>query len=214
MAIFAHKPVKIRNYLFLLVYFCSIPALAADSLGRLFLTPDQRAQLEIARSQRDRRLPIAETEGAPTAAPVPQGPDVVTYSGVVRRSDGKSTVWLNGKPVNERNRSQPEHEVSVTGLQRDGAVSVAIPQADRRASLKVGQSLEVTSGAIEESYSRRVTLPRPAENTSAAAPAAPPPAAAATTKPAGRPVRPSDAKESDPESGAAPAVPVVRTQGK
>lgn len=188
--------------------------LAADSLGRLFLTPDQRAQLEIARAQRDRRLPIAETEGAPTAAPVPQGPDVVTYSGVVRRSDGKSTVWLNGKPVNERNRSQPEHEVSVTGLQRDGAVSVAIPQADRRASLKVGQSLEVTSGAIEESYSRRVTLPRPAENTSAAAPAAPPPAAAATTKPAGRPVRPSDAKESDPESGAAPAVPVVRTQGK
>ncbi len=214
MATFAHKPGKIHNYLVLLIFFCAAPVLAADSLGRLFLTPDQRAQLEIARAQRDRRLPIAETEGAPTAAPVPQGPDVVTYSGVVRRSDGKSTVWLNGKPVNERNRSQPEHEVSVTGLQRDGAVSVAIPQADRRASLKVGQSLEVTSGAIEESYSRRVTLPRPAENTSAAAPAAPPPAAAATTKPAGRPVRPSDAKESDPESGAAPAVPVVRTQGK
>lgn len=213
MAILAHKPVKIRNYLFLLIYCCSIPALAADSLGRLFLTSDQRAQLEIARSQRDRRLPITVTEGAPTAAPAPapQGPDVVTYSGVVRRSDGKSTVWLNGKAVNERNRSQPEHEVSVTGLQRDGAVSVAIPQADRRASLKVGQSLEVTSGAIEESYSRRATLPRPAAITAATAPAAPPTAAAAATKPVGRPVRPSDTKESDPESGAAPA---VRVPGK
>ncbi len=217
MAILAHKPVKISNYLFLLIFFCAAPVLAADSLGRLFLTPDQRAQLEIARSQRDRRLPIAETESAPTAAPVPQGPDVVTYSGVVRRSDGKSTVWLNGKPVNERNRSQPEHEVSVTGLQRDGAVLVAIPQADRRASLKVGQSLEVTSGAIEESYSRRVTLPRAVEITPAAAPAAPtaaPVAATTVPKPATRPLRPSDVKEADPESGAAPAVPVVRTPGK
>ena len=212
MASLARKRLGMRNYLFLLIVFCSSPVLAADSLGRLFLTPDQRAQLEIARAQRDRRLPIAETEGAPTAAPAPQGPDVVTYSGVVRRSDGKSTVWLNDKPVNERNRIQPEHEVSVTGLQRDGAVSVAIPQADRRASLKVGQSLEVTSGVIEESYSRRATLPRPAENASAPAPAASTAATtAATTKPVGRPLRPSDTKESDPESGAAPA---VRVPGK
>ena len=226
----------LRNYLFLLIFYCFGDALAADSLGRLFLTPEQRAQLEIVRAQRDRRLPVSiETETA--AAPVPaapQGPEIVTYNGVVRRSDGKSTVWINGKPVNERDRRRSDSEVTVLGVQRDGAVSVAIPQADRKASLKVGQSLEVTSGTIEESYARRATLARPQVNTPAATPSAATPAvtapaatpapaptapAAATpipsasvagaspAKPAGHPVRESDTKEADPESGAAPAVP-------
>ena len=160
---------------------------------------------------------MQETEAAPvTPVAPPQGPDVVTYSGVVRRSDGKSTVWINGKPVNERSRAQPDHEVSVTGLRNDGAVSVAIPQADRRASLKVGQSLSVTSGTIEESYLRRETLLRPTEKTQAPAPTA---QTASTTPPgtavaapllsapgAKRFVRESDIKEADPESGAAPAL--------
>ena len=217
----------VRNYLFLLIFYCFGDALAADSLGRLFLTPEQRAQLEIVRAQRDRRLPVSiETETA--AAPVPaapQGPEIVTYNGVVRRSDGKSTVWINGKPVNERDRRRSDSEVTVLGVQRDGAVSVAIPQADRKASLKVGQSLDVTSGTIEESYLRRATIERPPVNTPAVttpaagaparvappaatpAPVAPPVTAAATAKPGARPVRESDTTEADPESGAAPAIP-------
>ena len=204
-----------RNYLFLLLFFYAGAVPAADGLGRLFLTPEQRAQLEIVRTQRDRRLPVSiETETA--AAPVPaapQGPEIVTYNGVVRRSDGKSTVWINGKPVNERDRRSSDSEVTVLGVQRDGAVSVAIPQADRKASLKVGQSLDVTSGTIEESYARRATLIRPAAvpapvATPAATPAPlAPVTAAASLKPAGRPVRESDTKEADPESGAAPAIP-------
>ena len=208
---------KIHKYLFLLIFLSSPEVLAADSLGRLFLTPEQRTQLDTARAQRDRRLPVQETEAAPvTPVAPPQGPDVVTYSGVVRRSDGKSTVWINGKPVNERSRAQPDHEVSVTGLRNDGAVSVAIPQADRRASLKVGQSLSVTSGTIEESYLRRETLLRPTEKTQAPAPTA---QTASTTPPgtavaapllsapgAKRFVRESDIKEADPEGGAAPAL--------
>ena len=219
----------LRNYLFLLIFFYASAAPAADGLGRLFLTPEQRAQLEIVRAQRDRRLPVMlDTEAAPAPAPVAQGPEVVTYNGVVRRSDGKSTVWINGKPVNERDRRNSDSEVSVLGVQRDGAVSVAIPQADRKASLKVGQSLEVTSGTIEESYARRATLVRTPVNTptvttpAAATPTAvatpavtpapvAPVTAASTAKPEARPVRESDAKEADPESGAAPA---VRAPGK
>ena len=203
---------KFRNLLFLLIFLWPFPILAAESFGRLFLTPEQRVQLEAARAQRDRRLPIT-VEAESTQAPAPavaQGPSIVTYDGMVRRSDGKSTVWLNGKPVNERNRAQPEHEVSITGLRNDGAVSVAIPQADRRASLKVGQSLEVTSGTIEESYLRRATVPRVAEQALVTAPVAPGPMTA-TTKPVARPLRPSEGKEADPESGAAPA---VRALGK
>lgn len=208
----------IRKYLILLYFFNSSPVLAADSLGRLFHTPEQRAQMDLARVKRDQRLPVS-SETEPAAAPIAQGPDVVTYSGVVRRSDGKSTVWINGKPVNERNRIGNASEVNVLGVRRDGAVSVAIPQADRRASLKVGQSLDVTSGRIEESYARRMTLPRPIED-AVPAPAAPPPAmpsalapaassATASTRPT-RPVRESAFKESDPESGAVPAERVLK----
>ena len=210
-----------RNYLILLSFLIYGEALSADTLGRLFLTPEQRTQLEAARAQRDRRLPGPEPEAAPVAKP--QTPEIITYSGVVRRSDGKSTVWINGRPVNERNHAQAENEISITAVQRDGAVSVAIPQADRRASLKVGQSLAVESGVIEESYLRRETIPRPAVNAPAAAtPAVPSTTSAAATAPAPtkqvptaasdvnalatRPVRPSDRLEADPESGAASAV--------
>ena len=172
-------------------------AMAADGLGRLFFAPAQRAQLDTARAQHARRLPgAADTEPA-----APQGPEVVTYSGMVRRDDGKSTVWINGKPVTAPTR---DGDVSVAGVRRDGAVSVAVPQAARSASLKVGQSMDVTSGTIEESYARRATLYRPPANpapSGAAAASAPTtPAAVAAAKRTAR----RDTTESDPDSGAAP----------
>lgn len=187
-------------------------AVAADGLGRLFFVPTQRAQLEVARAQRDRRVPVTlETEPA-----APQGPDVVTYNGVVRRTDGKSTVWINGKPLTERSASNAD--VSVSNVTRDGAVSVAVPQADRKVSLKVGQSLEVTSGRIEESYARRATIQRPpVKSGEAAAPATvtsekrpavvtAPGAVQGTTR--------RDNRESDPDSGAAPPVERGARSGK
>ena len=150
-----------RKHLFLLIFLCLSPwggqVRAADSLGRLFLVPEQRAQLEIVRAQRDRRIaPVIEDAPVVAAPPRPSVPPVVTYSGIVNRSDGRSTVWINGKPVNERERVKGADEVNITGV-RDGVVSVAIPQVDRRASLRVGQSLDVESGVIEESYRRRAT---------------------------------------------------------
>lgn len=64
------------------------PASGYAELGRLFYTPEQRAGLEKARLQnRTQTTPII------TIAPRP-----VTYDGVVLRSDGRSTRWVNGKP--------------------------------------------------------------------------------------------------------------------
>ena len=170
---------------------------AAESMGRLFFEPSQRAQLDLARAQRDRRSPVVVLDTEQPATP--QGPGVVTYNGVVRRSDGKSTVWINGKPITERTR---DSDVSVLSVRRDGAVSVTVPHADRSASLQVGQSMEVESGKIEESYARRATLYRPPV---ASAPAPVPAAIAAPTAAAKRAAQ-RDAKESDPDSGTAPPV--------
>ena len=188
---------KKRNYLILFIFLIYDIAHSADGLGRLFLTPDQRSQLETVRAQRDRRLPAtADTEAAPVAA-TPRGPDVITYNGVVRRSDGTATVWINGKSVNERTRNS---KVSVLAVRRDGVASVAIPQAGRTGSIKVGQSMDVNSGRIEESYARRATLSHPKEENAA-------PVEAISTTGSILPTRPSRKiyiKEADPTSTALP----------
>lgn len=164
-------------------------------MERLFFSPAQRAQLDIARAQRDRRG-TQTADGTPSG---PQGSDVVTYDGVVRRTDGKSTVWLNGKPVNDRTSY---NDVNVVGVRVDGAVTIAVPQADRAASLRVGQTLDINSGSIREAYARDATRYRPPEKATAPASPVKPAAAAASTGAAAKRVARRD--EIDPESGAAP----------
>jgi len=120
-------------------------------LGRMFFTPAQRAQLDVARTQRARTtLATEKTEEVQTAAPVPQ---TITYDGAVRRSDGKTTVFLNGRPVHDK---EPAGGAIVVGrIRADGGVSLQMPQSGRTVELKPGQSIELLSGAIEESFSRK-----------------------------------------------------------
>jgi len=67
--------------------------LAADP-GRLFYTPEQRAQLEAARARNVTQVkPVAPTRVAPEVAPT-----TVRFDGMVVRSDGKNTRWVNGQP--------------------------------------------------------------------------------------------------------------------
>ena len=133
----------------------SLPAMAQqqEPLGRLFFTPAQRSSLDIARSQRARAtLSTERTEE--TAAPVAQS---ITYSGVIRRSDGQTTVWLNGRPVEDRELAG---NAAIVGRVRpDGAVTLQVPQSGRSVELKPGQSVELLSGTIEEAYSRKPIAP-------------------------------------------------------
>jgi len=129
-----------------------VAAQPANPPGRLFFTPDQRASLDRARAQRARTtLSTENTEQ--DAAPVSQ---TIIYGGVVRRSDGKSTAWLNNQPVNDRE----QFGGAIVGRVRpDGSVTLQVPQSGRSVSLKPGQSVELLSGAIEESYSRKPIQP-------------------------------------------------------
>jgi hypothetical protein len=61
----------------------------ATDPGRLFYTPEQRAQLEAARDRN-----VTQTrQASPTVSPAP-----LRFDGMVIRSDGKSTSWVNGRP--------------------------------------------------------------------------------------------------------------------
>lgn len=54
-------------------------------LGRLFMAPDRRNALE--RQRQTNRLEALASEG-----------DTLTVSGLVRRSSGRDTVWVNQRP--------------------------------------------------------------------------------------------------------------------
>jgi hypothetical protein len=81
-----------RSALFLLVALgaagASLAASPADP-GRLFYTPAQRAQLETARV----RNVTQDRQAEAALAPPPE-----RFDGVVIRSDGASTLWVNGQP--------------------------------------------------------------------------------------------------------------------
>lgn len=126
-----------RRLAFLLALLSVLPA-GAEPLGRLFFTPAQRAVLDAARLQ-DR------------ATDVPPPAARVILNGVVTRSDGGATVWINNQP-HAGGDGPPGVTVDATG--QVGVKSAA----GRTVRLKVGQSLDPGSGKVDEAYRR----PRPA----------------------------------------------------
>lgn len=123
------------------------PATAAE-LGRLFYAPAQRSSLDVARAKRARTTVGTEES---SAAPAPPTPEVVTYSGMVRRSDGKTTVWVNNRALTGK---EAAGEPTIGRIRPDGSLVVQSPQTERSVSLKVGQRAELTSGTIKEGYLR------------------------------------------------------------
>ncbi|MBT9568023.1 MAG: hypothetical protein IV085_06965 [Thiobacillus sp.] len=79
----------------MLLLFVTGPCLAAPAdLGRLFYTAPQRAQLENARTRNVTRLGTGKPV-MPAAAPAPAPK---RFDGIVIRSDGTATRWVNGQP--------------------------------------------------------------------------------------------------------------------
>ncbi len=110
-----------------------VPAHAADAteLGRLFFTPERRTALE-----RQRTLNIQEAQTL-------QG-TTMSLDGVVYRSSGKATVWVN-------RQAQTENEASRTGVgavispKTPGSVLLS-PGEEAPAQLKVGEAMNRATG--------------------------------------------------------------------
>ncbi len=82
--------------LLLIAGLMPLPLGAADTspaeLERLFFTPAQRAAMQTTRAHPSSTLPHSSQAGAPDTAPAP-----VQFDGVLIRSDGKTTRWVDGK---------------------------------------------------------------------------------------------------------------------
>lgn len=81
---------RLARALLLLAAFAAVPAGAAD-LGTLFHSAEERARLDRLRRGEPAVPQAAPAEALPAAAP--------EVTGFVRRSDGRNTVWIDGRPV-------------------------------------------------------------------------------------------------------------------
>ena len=116
----------------LLLACASLPAQAqTNSLGRLFFTPEKRLLLE---RQRVSNIQAAQSlEG-----------ETMSLDGVVQRSSGKSTVWING-------RAQEENEAARTGVSvhltpKDPSRAQLAPGEESPTQLKVGEAINRATG--------------------------------------------------------------------
>lgn len=106
-------------------------AFAEEALGRLFFTPERRQTLD-----RQRQFNIQEKQETP------EDP-TFTIDGVVIRSNGKRTVWVNGKPLGE---NDPSSDVSVAPARKNPGLVVIQAGDSSPASAKVGETMHRDTG--------------------------------------------------------------------
>ena len=115
-----------RLLLVCLVWLGPLPAAAQQNLGRLFLQPQQRQELD-----RRRQANIQE------AAAVTES--LVTVNGQVSRSSGRTTVWLNGVPQDGTRKPNDPARVALPGAEGQPSVN-----------LKIGQTLDKVRGEVRD----------------------------------------------------------------
>ena len=149
-----------RRYLFALTALM-VPCLSAGAdapaIGRLFSTPAERAGLDRLRQLGEQTLPPDDQPVTVIAPPEPAR-EQYTLDGFVRRSSGKSTIWINRVP-------RSEHEISQgilvrQQLSKPPAVSILLPSG-QRLNLKPGQTFDNASGRVSEVYEAVPDAPEP-----------------------------------------------------
>jgi hypothetical protein len=110
-----------------------MPANAADTpeLGRLFFTPERRIALE-----RQRTYNVQEAQTLQGTA--------LSLDGVVQRSSGKATVWINRQAQNE-GESARTGVSAVVSPKTPGSAMLA-PGEEKPSQLKVGEAVNRATG--------------------------------------------------------------------
>lgn len=102
------------------------PAVAAEELGRLFLTPQQRMDLDRRRAANIQEAMVVQESS-------------VTVEGRVSRSSGKSTTWINRVPQHDSYTSTDPAQVTISTGEGESEVT-----------LKVGQTHDNVRGEVRD----------------------------------------------------------------
>jgi hypothetical protein len=114
----------IRILMFVIGSVAATPS-SAESLGRLFFTPEQRAQLEYSKSQ-------SNDTGSSGRA--------LTVNGIVQKHGGKRTAWINGVPQQAGNSDERAPD----------SLPVAVPGLSKPVKVKVGQKVLINPASDSE----------------------------------------------------------------
>ncbi len=109
------------------------PVIAEEALGRLFFTQERRQALD---HQREFNIQENQVE--------PEEP-ALTINGVVSRSSGRRTVWVNGQPQDEN--EAPGGIVIDTTQQKPGEVEVRSDD-ERIGRVNVGDTINRNTGDV------------------------------------------------------------------
>jgi len=126
-------------------------AATAAELGRLFLTPAERATIDAARqhaAEQGRVTPVMDPdlEQATAAAALEAPAEPVTVNGYIARSAGAATVWVNGRDMAPGKLSAPARDGRRVNVPLGGGGQVA---------LKPGQSFDPGSRQVSDAYQQR-----------------------------------------------------------
>lgn len=113
-----------------LVCLSLLPAAQAQQLGRLFFTPEQRQSLD---ARRKARLP---DKPAPALAS-----PTMRLDGYVKRSEGRSTVWVNGETTDDASRIPSGS---------DDRLPVHVGDTGGRVPLKPGETLDRGTNEVRD----------------------------------------------------------------
>ena len=123
-----------------------------DDFGRFFTTPKQRERLDELRKStssivinvKDEELNLDQD-----VKKVEQQNNAIKLKGIVTRSDGKNTAWINdsntyeGDPASAITRVK-EHEISSSGIKLD------LPGDKKSVHLKVGEAYDSAAGKTDD----------------------------------------------------------------
>jgi hypothetical protein len=147
----------------------------AQFQGKLFTTPEERAYLDALRNNFLRESqeqgfditdtgppPLPETDEAEDEATI--APVEYTLGGILTRSDGTRTIWLNNQPIAESNLPANMRLVA------DGSqVALRVGAGPNFFQIKPGQTVNMSTGEILEAYQRLPATGSPNTSDSATA---------------------------------------------
>jgi hypothetical protein len=134
-----------------LMAFAAHPVSAADPIGRLFTTPQQRQKLdELRRAELENPEPALDpgvvTADTPTQTrDAPHNP--ITVRGLVTRKGGRSMAFINESNSYEGDIASEYIRVRPADIE-GGEIRIVTPYGTDAVALKVGQTLEPSSGRI------------------------------------------------------------------
>ena len=142
-----------------LFFLATAVCIQAAELGRLFLTPAERAALDRARHAVKEPAP-EQTVDEPRLTDVgledevPEAKAPITVDGYVSRSGGPATVWVNGTDTFQGDLTEFGIDAQRVEIE-SSRVRLPIDGGEAPVLLKPGQSFDPGSNAISDVYERR-----------------------------------------------------------